>query len=112
MADDVMVMYAGRIVETGAVGTVMSAPRMPYTQGLLRAVPDLVLRDGFVPLTSIPGTVPRPADLPPGCSFEPRCTYAVPGLCDAGVPPLEAAGPGHEVRCRRWEQVVSLEARA
>ena len=111
VADNVMVMYAGRIVEHGAVDTVMTVPRMPYTQGLLRAVPDLVLRDGFVPLTSIPGTVPRPTDLPPGCSFAPRCAYTVPGLCDAGVPPLEVAGTGHEVRCRRFETVVALENR-
>ncbi len=107
VADSVMVMYAGRIVEHGAVATVMSTPRMPYTQGLLRAVPDLAFPTGFVPLTSIPGTVPRPTDLPPGCSFEPRCAYAVPGLCDAGVPSLEPAGAGHEVRCRRWDQVAS-----
>ena len=110
MADDVMVMYAGRIVEHGAVATVMTAPLMPYTQGLIRAVPTLSLPDQFEPLTSIPGTVPSPTDLLPGCSFAPRCAFAAPGLCDAGMPPLEVAMAGHTVRCRKWQSVARREA--
>ena len=111
IADRVMVMYAGRIVERGAVDTVMRAPHMPYTRGLIRAVPRLTLPERFAPLPSIPGTVPSPAALPPGCAFEPRCDFAVPGLCDQAVPPLEDADGGHAVRCLRWEAVASLEAR-
>jgi oligopeptide transport system ATP-binding protein len=110
VADDVMVMYAGRIVEHGAVGTVMTAPLMPYTQGLIRAVPTLSLPERFEPLTGIPGTAPSPADLPPGCSFAPRCGFVAPGLCDAGMPRLEEATVGHAVRCRRWQAVAKLEA--
>ena len=111
VADNVMVMYAGRIVEQGSVGTVMTTPLMPYTQGLIRAVPSLMLPERFKPLASIPGTVPRPTDLPPGCSFAPRCSFAVPGLCDTGLPPLEEVAAGHAVRCRRWDAVAMLEAR-
>jgi len=106
IADRVMVMYAGRIVERGAVASVMRAPLMPYTQGLLRAVPNLAIADRFEPLASIPGTVPNPTALPPGCSFEPRCPYSVPGLCDTCVPPLEQAVAGHDVRCVRWKAVA------
>ena len=111
IADRVMVMYAGRIVERGDVVPVMTSPLMPYTRGLLRAVPTLDIADRLVPLTSIPGTVPSPMALPPGCSFEPRCSYAVPGLCDADVPPLDEATGGQQVRCVRWETVAALEAR-
>ncbi len=111
IADRVMVMYAGRIVERGAVDAVMGAPLMPYTRGLIRAVPALALPDAFAPLPGIPGTVPSPAALPPGCSFGPRCGFAVPGLCDAAVPRLEEASAGHHVRCLRWGAVAGLEPR-
>ncbi len=112
IADRVMVMYAGRIVERGDVVPVMTKPLMPYTRGLLRAVPTLDIADRLVPLTSIPGTVPSPMALPPGCSFEPRCSHALAGLCDAGVPPLDDAIGGQQVRCVRWEEVAALEATA
>ena len=112
IADRVMVMYAGRIVERGGVTDVMAAPRMPYTRGLIRAVPSLSASAGFEPLPSIRGTVPSPTALPPGCSFAPRCDFAVPGVCDAGVPPLEPAAPAHDVRCVRWSAVARLETTA
>ncbi len=111
IADRVMVMYAGRIVERGDVVPVMTAPLMPYTRGLLRAVPTLDIADRPTPLASIAGTVPSPMALPPGCSFEPRCAYAVPGLCDAGVPPLDETTGGQQVRCVRWEEVAASEMR-
>ena len=111
IADSVMVMYAGRIVEHGSVGGVMTTPLMPYTQGLLRSVPSLTPPERFKPLASIPGAVPRPTDLPPGCSFAPRCAFAAPGLCDASLPALEQAMAGHVVRCRRWDAIATLEGR-
>ena len=111
IADRVMVMYAGRIVEKGDVVPVMKQPMMPYTQGLLRSVPriDLVGRE-TVPLEAIPGSVPDPLQPPPGCAFEPRCAHAEPGACDAAMPVLEEAVPGHHVRCRRWRALAAGEA--
>jgi oligopeptide transport system ATP-binding protein len=106
IADRVMVMYAGRIVEEGAVVATLTRPLMPYTRGLLRAVPRLdraaVER---TPLEMIGGSVPDPAHLPSGCSFGPRCRHRLAGLCDAGLPPLADAGEGHLVRCARWREI-------
>ena len=73
----VNVMYAGEIVERGDVRTVLSAPRHPYTQGLLASVPRLDLPKDS-PLAGIPGTVPPPTDWPTGCAFHPRCSFAGP----------------------------------
>jgi len=94
IADRVAVMYAGRIVEEGPVGEVLRRPRHPYTEGLLRASPQLHRRK----LEPIPGGVPRLDALPPGCAFEPRCPYRRPE-CSAAVPELRAAAPEHRARC-------------
>ena len=83
--DDVNVMYAGAIVESGPVEEVLSRPRHPYTRGLLDAVPALdAPRDA--PLRDIPGTVPPPDRWPAGCAFHPRCARAQ-AVCSAGAPP-------------------------
>ncbi len=73
----VHVMYAGEIVEAGTVPMVLSAPRHPYTQGLLAAVPSLQAPKD-APLQDIPGTVPPPTNWPSGCAFHPRCPKATP----------------------------------
>jgi oligopeptide transport system ATP-binding protein len=106
IADRVMVMYAGRIVEQGAVVPVLKHPVMPYTQQLLRSVPRLDVPDvdGAL-LETIAGSVPDPARLPAGCSFHPRCIHAERGLCDIEVPRIEEASSGHLVRCHRWRAV-------
>src|SRR5436190_409429 len=72
--DDVAVMYAGRVVETGTVEQVLLDPRMPYTRGLLESIPSEAKRGQR--LSAIRGTVPNPFRMPPGCKFEPRCPYA------------------------------------
>jgi oligopeptide/dipeptide ABC transporter ATP-binding protein len=94
VARSLAVMYAGRIVEFGPVEEVLRRPRHPYTEGLLRASPQLGRR-GLAP---IPGTVPPLDALPPGCAFEPRCSYRRPE-CSAAVPDFREAGPDHRARC-------------
>ncbi|MFZ6764665.1 ABC transporter ATP-binding protein [Pseudoroseomonas sp. WGS1072] len=111
IADRVMVMYAGRVVEQADVVPLFKTPRMPYTRGLLRSVPRLDLagrRAGE--LAAIPGNVPDALYLPPGCAFAPRCDYALSGVCDVAVPDLEAAGAGHFVRCARWHELAREDA--
>jgi peptide/nickel transport system ATP-binding protein len=103
MADDVLVMYAGRAVEYGTTKQLLTHPEMPYTWGLLSSVPD-VLSDTSARLIPIPGNPPSLLNLPPGCSFNPRCTHRdkVPGdLCRTVRPELLPAitGGGHLKRC-------------
>ena len=90
LMDTVNVMYAGEIVESGPVEDVLSDPRHPYTQGLLKAVPAL---DAPIdsPLADIPGTVPAPYDWPTGCAFHPRCPYATE-VCASEAPPARRCG--------------------
>jgi len=94
IADRIIVMYAGRIVENGPTMEVLRHPRHPYTEGLLRAAPRLE-RGELIP---IPGTVPALSALPPGCAFAPRCPYQVKE-CDTAVPELRSADPNHSARC-------------
>ncbi|RFU38765.1 oligopeptide ABC transporter ATP-binding protein OppD [Actinomadura logoneensis] len=96
-ADRVLVMYAGRAVETGPVEDVYRRPRMPYTIGLLRSLPRLDGAGGRpVP---IDGSPPSPAALPPGCPFAPRCPIAVPACRDEEPPLLPVGRPTHSVAC-------------
>ena len=103
-ADDVAVMYLGRIVEHSDVRTVLKRPRHPYTAALLRSLPSLHLEHERLP--SIRGTVPSMLELPVGCPFHPRCPYALPGRCDMGGPPkLRELKPGHTVACVRAQEI-------
>ncbi|HKX08444.1 MAG TPA: ABC transporter ATP-binding protein [Stellaceae bacterium] len=107
IADRIMVMYAGRVVEAGPARSIFREPRMPYTIGLLNSVPRLGMAGTEdATLAAIPGNVPDARHLPKGCAFHPRCGFFEPGLCDAEVPALEAAAEGHAVRCRRWRAVA------
>jgi peptide/nickel transport system ATP-binding protein len=103
MADDVLVMYAGRGVEYGPCKEILTHPEMPYTWGLLSSVPD-VQGDTAVKLVPIPGNPPSLLSPPPGCKFHPRCQHRdkVPGdLCRTEEPLLVPGqrGPGHTKRC-------------
>jgi oligopeptide transport system ATP-binding protein len=110
IADRIMVMYAGRIVEEGGVEPLLLRPRMPYTMALLRSVPTLdVPEHGRRPLETIGGQVPSPTRLPSGCSFHARCGYAVHNRCDVELPPLAEIEAGHRVRCLRAGEIVSGE---
>jgi len=94
----VAVMYAGRIVEEAPVARLFEAAAHPYTQGLIGALPPI---DGpRRPLSAIPGGVPEPWAMPPGCAFAPRCAHRVAG-CDAGVPAAAALAPRHAAACIR-----------
>jgi oligopeptide/dipeptide ABC transporter ATP-binding protein len=98
VADMVAVMYLGRIVEYADTRTIFKAPRHPYTQRLLKAIPTLTQQSGGY-LENIAGNVPVPLDPPAQCGFTSRCLIAEAGLCDRSVPPLEEVEPGHLVRC-------------
>nr|WP_234401723.1 ABC transporter ATP-binding protein [Thermobifida halotolerans] len=109
LADRVLVMYAGRPVETGTVAEVYHRPRMPYTMGLLGTVPR-VDTTGRGPLPPIGGTPPTPTDPPPGCPFAPRCPVALP-QCDTESPrPLpvgSAPDSTHRVACLRADEITA-----
>ncbi len=108
----ISVMYLGRIVEDGPTPRVITDPRHPYTQALLAAVPEadpeLTHRKRKVALRS--ADIPSLLNLPPGCTFHPRCPYFVSGVCDTAAPPLEVIGEGGRVACpvRKDEQVSLL----
>jgi oligopeptide/dipeptide ABC transporter ATP-binding protein len=97
-ADDVLVMYAGQVVEKAPTETLFRHMRMPYTEALLRSIPK-VSDPSHTRLTAIPGRPPDLVASPPGCRFAPRCPY-VQDRCRAEQPPLlPAEAPGHEYRC-------------
>ncbi|TCO77891.1 ABC transporter ATP-binding protein [Chromatocurvus halotolerans] len=100
MADRVLVFYAGRVVESAPVRSLMRRPRHPYTLGLLGAMPRLSTRGGtrHERLLEIPGNVPPPGSRGPGCYFAPRCAYATQECRDA-QPPLEEKHAGHLAAC-------------
>ncbi|WP_238005332.1 ABC transporter ATP-binding protein [Dactylosporangium sp. AC04546] len=95
-ADTVVVMYAGRVVESGPTRDVLTAPAHPYTLGLMRSVPDR--RRPRAALEAIPGQPPDPRALPAGCAFEPRCPMAR-DVCRRVVPELRPAGSGRVSAC-------------
>jgi peptide/nickel transport system ATP-binding protein len=113
--DDVAVMYAGRVVETGTVDEVLLNPRMPYTRGLLESIPSQGKRGQR--LSAIKGTVPNPFRMPPGCKFQPRCPYAweacesEPELIDVGRDRLARCwlnDPKYRARLTEYESTLHV----
>lgn len=116
IADDVAVMYAGRIVERGPTRRVLEAPLHPYTQGLVRSIPSRAVREGATEgeraklrLPTIPGTVPALGRWPEGCRFADRCER-VEARCRERSPTLAAHARGGEVACFRADEAVRATA--
>jgi peptide/nickel transport system ATP-binding protein len=103
MADDVVVMYLGRVVEQGPVWETFHAPRHPYTRALLRSIPSI----RSAPRTKLPtisGTVPHPYSRPQGCPFHPRCPDFMSGTCDRREPPLLPLAHRQAASCFLYHQ--------
>ena len=117
MCDRAVVMYAGEVVETGAVTELLERPKHPYTAALLGSNPYLLLESGgdepasseaIRLLPTIPGEVPAPGSWGSGCAFASRCSYAT-AECRADAIPLLPIGPGHEARCIHSSKVTPME---
>ena len=102
MADNVIVMYAGKIVEYTSVNDLFKNPLHPYTVGLMKSIPDID-SDSEEELEVIPGSVPMLYELPEGCFFAPRCKYAK-DLCHKKCPAMIDADNGHLVRCWKYHE--------
>jgi peptide/nickel transport system ATP-binding protein len=98
MANHVLVMYLGRIMEEGPVDDIFHAPSHPYTRALLRSIPSLQTATRTA-LPVIAGTLPHPFNRPPGCPFHPRCEDILPERCATAVPVMHALGPRRSVSC-------------
>jgi peptide/nickel transport system ATP-binding protein len=101
IADEIAVMYLGRVVEKGSTDDVFHNPRHPYTVNLLKAIPRIGAGDKR--LSAIEGQIPSPFDRPSGCQFHSRCREFIPGLCDRFVPEDVEIGEGHTTCC--WKYV-------
>ena len=100
VADDVAVMYLGKIVEQSTVDDLFYNPKHPYTQGLLHSIPQIGQGKRLEPIR---GVVPEPDAIPRGCAFAPRCPRFLPGICNKAEPPLAWVGQEHYVCCHLYE---------
>ena len=104
MADDVVVMYLGRVVEEGPVDDIFHAPKHPYTRALLRSIPS-VDAPPRRKLPTISGSIPHPYNRPAGCPFHTRCPDFMPGLCNVYEPPLVPVSARQEAACFLYPEV-------
>ncbi len=98
LADRIVVMYLGRIMEQGTTEEIFAPPYHPYTEALLAAVPiaDTKIEKRHIVLK---GEIPSPSNPPKGCPFSTRCPYMIPGTCDVDLPPVRGFGEGHRILC-------------
>jgi len=104
MAENVVVMYMGKVVEEASVDEIFHNPQHPYTRALLQSIPRLGEKKRGKRLASIRGMVPDPYNLPKGCPYHPRCSEMISGVCDATEPAFIETQPGHEVRCVLYDK--------
>ncbi len=109
MCDRVAVMYAGKLVEIGAVAALFKRPCHPYTLGLQNAFPSV--HGEKQELISIPGSPPKLVNPPPGCRFAPRCPFAE-AACRAEAPPMREVAPGHLAACHRLDRIEEMRRAA
>ena len=105
MAHEIVVMYMGKAVEHAKVQDLFYNPKHPYTQSLLKSIPQLGKKKAGERLASIAGMVPNPFRLPTGCVFHPRCPAFMPGKCDKIAPKWTKVGEEHWVSCLLYEEV-------
>ncbi len=105
VADDVVVMYLGRVMETGPVDDIFHNPLHPYTKALLGSIPS-IHTTSREPLPTIEGSIPHPFNRPAGCPFFPRCAAYMPGKCDRQTPKLERIGEHQSVSCFLHHEVA------
>jgi oligopeptide/dipeptide ABC transporter ATP-binding protein len=98
VADEVAVMYLGKVVEHAPVKQLFAEPKHPYTQALLTSIPSIDAQPRER-LPSITGSIPHPQNRPAGCPFHPRCPAAIAGTCDQKEPQLASIGPSHQASC-------------
>ncbi len=112
--DRICVMYSGEAVEEGAIDSLFTWPKHPYTHGLFGCIPLPHADKNARPLAPIRGQLPLPHERPPGCNFGPRCDFFEEGLCDAEDIKMEVVTAGkdsdHRVRCVRWNEIKPEEA--
>ena len=101
-SDRIAVMYAGRIVEMGPSDRIIEEPLHPYTDALIRAIPEPDPSNRLRQRPVIPGEPPSPTAPPPGCRFNPRCPLAIAGTCEVIDPPLIEVRPKHQAACHLW----------
>jgi peptide/nickel transport system ATP-binding protein len=106
MADDVVVMYLGRVVEHGDVDAIFHDPKHPYTKALLQSIPSIDSKPR-IKLPTIQGSIPHPFNRPPGCPFHPRCTAFIAGRCDKAEPGLVPVGDARKVSCFLYQPAAA-----
>ena len=106
VCDRVIVMYTGKVVEEGLIREILDDPKHPYTEGLIAAIP--AINDQKGELSSIEGVVPQLDDMPKGCSFHPRCPYAMP-ICKEKRPAITTIENGRKVRCFKYSTEEEIE---
>ena len=109
ISEDVIVMYAGQVVEYAKVRSIFAKPLHPYTHGLLRSIPRIDDIKRKKKLYSIEGNVPDPGSHPAGCRFHPRCPYMTEE-CVEEIPQLCEASAGHVVRCVHWDRIAQEDS--